>query len=266
MSETSSTQASAPSKFAPGTPSWVDVASTDIEKSKTFYTELFGWEAMDLGPDAGGYVMFSIGDAIVSAAGPIQGEGQPSAWSVYFATDNADETVRKVEAAGGKVIVAPFEVMDQGRMGVFADSAGAFFSVWEAAKMPGLGKMDAPNTFGWCELNAHGIDKAAEFYEKVFGWSAHRTDTSAGGPPYTEWQLGGKSFGGAMDMADSMMPPEVPPHWLVYFGATDVDAAAAKVLELGGTVMLEPHDYPGGKFAVVSDPVGASFGLMSPGK
>ena len=266
MSETSSTGAAAPIKFAPGTPSWVDVASTDIEKSKTFYTDLFGWEAMDLGPDAGGYVMFSIGGVIVSAAGPTQGEGQPSAWSVYFATENADETALKVEAAGGKVIVAPFEVMDQGRMGVFADSTGAFFSVWEAAKMPGLGKMDEPNTFGWCELNAHGIDNAAEFYEQVFGWSPHRTDASEGGPPYTEWQLGGKSFGGAMDMADTMMPPEVPPHWLVYFGSTDVDATAAKVAELGGTVLLEPHEYPGGKFAVVSDPVGASFGVMSPGK
>jgi len=266
MSETSSTGAAALSKFAPGTPSWVDVTSPDIEKSKAFYTSLFGWQAMDLGPEAGGYVMFTLGGAILSAAGPTQGEGQPSAWSVYFATDDADETARKVEAAGGKVIFAPSAVMDQGRMGVFTDPAGAFFSVWEAGKMPGLGKINEPNTFGWCELNAHGIDKAAEFYQQVFAWSAHRTDASADGPPYTEWQLGGKSFGGAMDMADTQMPPEVPPHWLVYFDTTDVDASAARVSELGGTVMLEPHEYPGGKFAVVSDPLGASFGLMSPGE
>lgn len=67
-------------------------------------------------------------------------------------------------------------------------------------------------------------------------------------------------------MADSGMPAEVPAHWLVYFVAEDVDALAARVLELGGSVMLEPHDYPGGKFAVVADPVGASFGLMMPGR
>jgi uncharacterized protein len=266
MSETTSAASAAPTTFAPGTPSWVDLSSADIAASKAFYTALFGWQANDLGPEAGGYVMFALDGAITAAVGPTQGEGQPSAWSVYFATKDADETARTVEAAGGRVIAPPFDVMDQGRMAVFTDSTGAFFSVWEAAKMPGLGTLDEPNTFGWCELNTRGVDNAAEFYANVFGWSPHRTEASQDGPPYTEWQLGGKSLGGAMDTADFGMPADVPPHWLVYFESADVDAAAARVAELGGTVMLEPHDYPGGKFAVVSDPVGASFGLMTPGK
>lgn len=267
MSETSSTGTAAPSKFAPGTPSWVDVSSTDVPKSRDFYTQLFGWRANDLGPDAGGYIMFLLDGAIVSALGGVQGEGQPSAWSVYFATDDAAETTRKVTESGGQVIVPAFDVMDQGKMGVFADPTGAFFAIWEAAKMTGVGKMNEPNTFGWCELNTRGVDKAGEFYKKVFGWDAHRPATSGqDGPPYTEWQLGGQSFGGAMDMADTGMPEGIPPHWLVYFIAADIEGTTARVKELGGAIMMEPTEYPGGKFSVVADPTGAAFGLMTPGK
>ncbi|HEV1998599.1 MAG TPA: VOC family protein [Candidatus Dormibacteraeota bacterium] len=266
MAETSTTPAAAPAKFTPGTPAWVDSTSTDTEKSKAFYPALFGWTANDLGEEAGNYVMFELEGAIVGATGPVQGEGQPAAWSVYFATDDADETARKVEAAGGKVIFPPLEVMDQGKMAVFADSTGAFFSVWQSAQMPGLGRIGAPNTFGWCELNTRGVDKAAEFYKGVFGWNAHKPDNGEGAPPYTEWQLNGQSFGGGIDMADTGMPEGIPPHWLVYFATDDIDTLAAKVAELGGKVMLEPREYPGGKFAVVTDPVGASFGLMTPGK
>lgn len=130
MSETSTTPA-APTRFTPGAPSWVDASSPDIPASKAFYTGLFGWQAMELPPEAGGYVMFALDGAIVAAVGPTQGEGQLAAWSVYFATEDADETARKVEAEGGKVVVPAFDVLDQGRTAVFQDPTGAYFSVWQ---------------------------------------------------------------------------------------------------------------------------------------
>jgi predicted enzyme related to lactoylglutathione lyase len=60
------------------------------------------------------------------------------------------------------------------------------------------------------------------------------------------------------------LPAEVPPHWLVYVEVADTDAAVAKVSQLGGAVMVAGTDYPGGRFAVVGDPQGAAFGLMTP--
>jgi predicted enzyme related to lactoylglutathione lyase len=248
--------------FAPGSPNWVDLSSPDPAGSRTFYSGLFGWQPMDLGEDAGGYVMFTLDGRIAAAVGAVQ-EGAHPAWSVYFCTPDADATAAAVTAAGGQVIVPPFDVMDQGRMAVFGDPTGAFFSVWQPAKMVGLGIKDAANAFGWCELNTRGVDRAAQFYGTVFGWKAHRPATSTEGMPYTEWQLDGQSFGGAMDMADSDMAEDVPPHWLVYFNSPDIDAAVARVRELGGRVMMEPQGYPGGKFAVVGDPSGTPFGLMS---
>mgnify|MGYP001499196416 FL=1 len=47
--------------YAPGTPSWIDLGTTDLPAAKAFYSALFGWEIVDMGPDAGGYCMAEIG-------------------------------------------------------------------------------------------------------------------------------------------------------------------------------------------------------------
>ena len=57
---------------------------------------------------------------------------------------------------------------------------------------------------------------------------------------------------------------DIPPHWLVYFGANDCDAVASKVKELGGEVLVPPRDIPStGRFAVLQDPQGAAFAIIS---
>ena len=244
---------------APGKAIWADLATTDIEKSKDFYSKLFGWEPQTLGPEAGGYVLFSLNAKTVAAVSPAQ-EGQFPAWSVYFGTDDADATAEAVESAGGKVIVPPFDVLDTGRMAVFQDPVGAFFSVWQPNKMKGFDLVDEPNTFSWAELNTKDTAGAEAFYPKVFGWGMKKNPGGDNAPAYTEWQIDGKSIGGEMDT--TTFPIEVPPFWLVYFAVADIDAAASKVKELGGQVMNGPSDYPGGKFAVLMDSNNTVFGLL----
>jgi len=141
--------------YAPGTVSWVDLASKDLEKSKAFYSKLFGWQAQTIeDPQAGGYTMFLINGKQASALGPNQDEQQPpSAWSIYFATEDAKKTAQAVKDAGGKVIAEPMDVMGQGVMAVFQDPTGAFFSVWQ----PGIHKgfevpPGQPSTYAWAEL------------------------------------------------------------------------------------------------------------------
>jgi uncharacterized protein len=97
------------------------------------------------------------------------------------------------------------------------------------------------------------------FYAAVFGW---RADTHGEGPmAYTEWQLGGRSIAGGMNMPPNA-PPNMPPNWLVYFAVDDVDAATAKVQELGGRVMMPSMDSPAGRFSVVADPHGGAFAVI----
>jgi uncharacterized protein len=247
--------------YAPGKPAWADLSTTDAAAGKTFYSKLFGWQPQDLGAEAGNYVIFQQDGKQVAALGPVQNPGQPSAWSVYIATDDAAATTKKVRDAGGTVALEPMEVMDQGTMAVFQDPIGAFISVWQPAKMKGFDLTNQPNSFAWAELNARGVEKTKPFYKKVFGWGDKTSPMGEGQPPYTEWQLGGESIGGGMELG-SDMPSNIPPFWLVYFGVADPDASAKNAAELGGKVNFGPADFPGGRFAVISDPQGATFGIL----
>ena len=80
------------------------------------------------------------------------------------------------------------------------------------------------------------------------------------GPPYYQFELGGERIAGGMEM-NPMVPAEVPSYWLVYFAVDDIESAFRTVIEAGGREMMPPTDFPGGRFAIVSDPQGAAFGL-----
>jgi uncharacterized protein len=248
----------------PAKPIWVDLATKDPQQATDFYSQLFGWEAdFDLGQDAGGYGMLKLGGKDVAGIGPLQSDGQPTAWSVYIGTDDADAVAEKVKAAGGNVIAPPFDVFDAGRMAVFQDNLGAFFSVWQPKQMAGAQVTGQPGSLGWAELDARGVAGSRPFYQQVFGWTVKESEAPAEGmPPYIEWQADGESIAGAMEMPP-MVPEQVPNFWLAYFSVADVDATAAKAKELGGQVSMPPMDYPGGRFAVLQDPQGATFAVMT---
>ncbi len=74
--------------------------------------------------------------------------------------------------------------------------------------------------------------------------------------------LDGEPVGGMMPMGD-MFPPQVPPHWTVYFAVEDADATVAEITALGGSVIAPPTDIPQGRFAAVSDPHGAMFSVIA---
>ena len=242
-------------------PAWVDLSTSDPAAAHAFYSKLFGWDIeVSTDPQYGGYAMAKSGGHDVAGIGPKQSAEAPSAWSVYIGTTDAEELTKKVQTAGGTVIAPPFDVGDQGRMAVFQDPAGAFISAWQPAEM-GEFHAGGTNQFGWAELWIRGIEKAQPFYEQVFGWTAKTSPTSEGAPPYTEFQLGGHSVAGGMEM-DATVPAEVPTHWLVYFNVEDVDGAFKTAMEAGGHELMAPMDFPGGRFAVLHDAQGAVFGLL----
>jgi predicted enzyme related to lactoylglutathione lyase len=246
--------------YSPGTPCWVELGTSDIDSAVTFYGGLFGWDAAPSQEGTGGYRLAMLRDRPVAGLSPLMSDQQPVAWSTYIATDSADGTAEKVKANGGQVIVEPMDVMELGRMAVFLDPQGAAFGVWEPKQFQGAGIVNEPGTLAWNELATRDIDGAKAFYTAVFGWTVD--DRAFGGNSYTIWQNDGEGIGGGMAMGDQF-PPEVPPHWAVYFAADDVDAKAEKAKELGGTVTVPPMDIPDvGRFAVISDPQGAVFSIL----
>jgi len=242
-------------------PAWVDLSSADAAASRTFYSKVFGWQ-VEVNPDPqyGGYALAKLDGKDVGGIGPTMSPDAPTAWNIYIGTEKVDDLARNVTAAGGTVVAPPFDVRDQGRMAVFQDPSGAFISAWQGTRMGGF-QTDVDNSYGWSELNARGIEQAIPFYAAIFGWTISRSDMGEGQPPYTQFQLDGQSIAGAWEM-NAMVPADVPSYWQVYFGAADVDVAYGKALEAGGREMLPPQDFPGGRFAIVGDPQGASFGLL----
>jgi predicted enzyme related to lactoylglutathione lyase len=243
-------------------PVWVELSTPDSAASRDFYSRLFGWQ-VEVHPDPqyGGYGMARIGDQDAAGIGPKQAPDAPTTWSIYIGTDDIDALADKVTHAGGTVVAPPFDVGDQGRMAVFQDPTGAFISGWQAAGMRNFA-VHQPNAFAWAELNARGLDQALRFYETVFGWTHSTSEAEGDSPPYTQFAVDGHNIAGAMEMNPGI-PASVPSYWMPYFGVADVDQAFQQTLQAGGREMVSPQNYPGGRFAIVSDPHGASFGLMN---
>jgi len=158
-------------------------------------------------------------------------------------------------------VAPPFDVGDQGRMAAFQDPSGAVISAWQGGAMNSQMPIGEANTFGWAELSARGVDKAIPFYQKVFGWTPKANDMGPGQPAYTEFQLGGESVAGGQEM-QAMVPPQVPSYWLVYFTVADVDKSFKTATQAGARELVAPMEFPGGRFAILTDPQGASFGLL----
>src|SRR4051794_38245060 len=238
-------------EYPPGTPSWVDLSTPDVDAAVGFYCALFGWDATEPGPveETGGYRMFTLNGASVAGVAPIMQEGQPTVWSTYIATDDADDLARRVEAAGGGVIAAPFDVMDAGRLAIFTDAAGgAVFGAWQPGVHRGAQVVNQVGALSWNELDTRDPEAAQRFYGEVFGWAATPLGPE-GEAAYYSFALGGRTIGGMLPMGD-LFPPEVPANWVTYFGSEDLESTTTQVKRLGGNLLMPRREVPAGAFAV----------------
>jgi len=239
---------------------WHELMTTDPKAAKVFYTELCGWSTkdMDMGP-MGTYTLFNAGEIGVGGMMKAQ-DGMPSNWLVYVGADDADATMKKIGAQGGKTLVPPTDVPDMVRFAIATDPQGAAFGVLKPlgprANDPVPDNQGVENTFCWDELHTTDPKAAAAFYSTIFSWTGKVGDNDP--MQYWHWQNDGKDIGGMM----KLMMPNVPPHWLAYVAKKDVDAATKRVSSLGGKVMMEPMDIQkAGRFSVVQDPAGGTFAL-----
>jgi uncharacterized protein len=236
-----------------GTFIWHEQHSTDVEKSKSFYTDLLGWNT-EAWPGEMEYTIVKVGDQGHGGIMAAQG-GAPSHWLGHVLVEDPDEIARRAEAAGGKVLFGPQDIPEVGRFALIADPQGAILSAF-APKGEG---MLVEGVFVWDELHTSDTAAAKSFYGEVFGWKAR--DEDMGGVTYTIFSTpSGTDVGGCFPLEEGM---QAPPHWLVYIAADDIDATTARAKELGATVFVEPADIPNvGRFSVVQDPTGAVFGLF----
>ena len=244
-----------------GAPVWIDLLTSDQDRSASFYGELFGWtlEEPD-GRDYGGYRNF-LHDGVRIAGMMTKQPGMelPDLWSVYLASPDITETLDRVQAAGGQVHLAPQEVYELGLFGMVMDPAEAAVGVWQPGTHKGFGRIDEPGAPAWFELHTRDFAAAVRFYEQAFAWPV----TIVGDSDefrYATYGEGEAQRAGIMD-ASSFLPEGVPAHWAVYFDVVDADATIATATKLGGAVVQPAEDTPYGRLASLTDATGALFKL-----
>ncbi|HUO47210.1 MAG TPA: VOC family protein [Acidimicrobiales bacterium] len=248
-----------------GSPCWADLWTSDVEGSRRFYGELFGWEANEPSPEFGGYFMFHRqGVPVCGAMGDMGDMSATDTWKIYLDTEDVAKTA-ELAAASGAEIVAPAEaVADLGIQLVLTDPTGAYVGAWQPGTFPGftvLGEHGAP---GWFELFTRDFATSRQFYGTVFRWE---TDLVADTDEFRYATMrnpdGEGELAGIMD-ASAFLPAGVPDHWSVYWEVDDAAASVATVVSLGGSIVDDVQDTPYGRMATVADPAGATFKLRTP--
>ena len=235
-----------------------------------FYAGIFGWrfdERMALASGARYLVATLDGREVAAVTSAPDASSASTAWRTFVAVESADRTGEQVRVAGGAVLRGPFELLDN-RVAVCADPSGAIFGLWQPGSIQGAQMVNAPNSWNFSELNTDDRDTAERFYGEVFGWQTSVMDVGTGGPPYTLWHLPGeltpesRSIAGMSEMGDEY-PTEVPAHWSSAFAVDDTDRVTARAEELGASVRMAPFDTPVGRTAVLADPHGAVFSVIT---
>lgn len=255
-----------------GTPCWVDLLAPDPVRAEEFYADLFGWSYQDAGPGTGGYRIATLRGLAVAGLGAAQAGGNGSsgepgapAWTTYLWSDDADAAAERIGAAGGLVLRAPAEVPRAGRTALAQDRTGAVFGVWQGRESRGAQLANEPGAFTWNENLNDDPAAARAFYRAAFGFKYEK---------FAEWEteydlfeIDGAVRGGIGAKPPAAGPaaagPAAPNAWHTYFSVADTDDAVAMVVKGGGAVVREARDTKVGRIAMVADPDGAPFRVIS---
>jgi len=119
----------------------------------------------------------------------------------------------------------------------------------------------APGALCWAEVYSRDGTATDGFYRSLFDYDQVQQGDGTNFD-YTAWVLAGRAVCGRMAVTDDLAAAG-PPHWIVYVSVSDVDATAAAVPRLGGTVSREPTDTPYGRWAMIADPHGAELAVVT---
>ncbi|WFP60060.1 VOC family protein [Mesorhizobium sp. WSM4904] len=249
---------------------WYELMTTDLDAAEAFYTAVVGWKAEPFAK-APGMPRYIVMNSAVRGVGGLMTMpedaakmGMPPAWLGYIYTKDVDASTKALQEAGGTVHRPPDDIPEVGRFAVVADPQGATFMFLQP-NQPGQPPVPAttPGHIGWHELYTSDWKAAFDFYAGQFGWeSAGEFDMGEMGV-YKTFTAGPESGGGMMNK-----PPQIPvPVWQFYFNVDAIDAAAKRVTDNGGKVLMGPMEVPSAQWVVqCQDPQGAHFALLAPGR
>jgi predicted enzyme related to lactoylglutathione lyase len=255
--------------YEPGVPCWIDALLPDPDAAIAFYGELFGWEFAGPGEmpgdPPGRYYVARLRGRDVAGVGS-QPAGVPPSWNTYVYVDSADDAARAARDAGGTVVTEPFDAAPAGRLAVLADPAGAVICVWEPGQRKGAQLVNEPGAWAMSHLRTPDPERAAAFYGAVFGWTTESFRAGGDEATFTVFRVPGYVGGEPRQPVSREVVATMgaangdgASDWSLDFWDRDVDATAAKAVELGGSVVAGPFDTPMSRTAVLADPHGIAF-------
>lgn len=241
---------------APGEPIWLELTTTDFDSSRAFYRGVFGWDSASSMESLDGAVTLRLDGGHVARLVP----GVDDGWVVYLKTADAQASTAAVRAHGGAVELGPARVDDLGVMTIATDPSGARVGFWQPMTHPGFEAENVPGSPVWFELHTLDFAAAVPFYTAVADWQPRSMGDADGFRMVVNGEPG-SARAGIYDAARDDLDDESA--WMPYLAVADVDAAAARIRELGGSLLDDPVDTPFGRMAHATDPLGTLFTIIS---
>ena len=253
-------------EYPPGVPCWVETLQPDPWAAMRFYRELFSWDFVATRGMQGAtasYIAQLRGLDVGAVCPPLNIPNHGAQWIKHVRVASVSEMARTALAAGGQILIEPFEVAPGGRMAILSDPAGATFAIAESNAGRAARLVNESQAWALSTLRTSATKTSEDFYAALFGW----TTQAVGKSGFSIFRLAGY-FGGVpfqpvpRDVVAGMQLAAAegePPHWEIDFWVDDVDKTAAHAATVGGTVMVSPQDTGLFRYAMIADPQGAVF-------
>jgi uncharacterized protein len=243
-----------------GAPCWAELATADLDASRRFYCELFGWGATASGEDS---LDFSCDGVLTGSARVCTPARDDAGWCVYFSTDDLAAAVSHAESLGATLTSPITARRDEAVLADVLDPAGVLHGFWQASTFPGFTVLGEEGHPSWFELRTEAFAAAVDYYasvNRVFPAQVGDSDEFR----YTI--LMGIEEGGELAGIHDIAPPgqRSPCGWSVYWHVADQDRVAASARDLGATVVEAPGETPHGVLCTIRDPLGTELKLRAP--
>jgi predicted enzyme related to lactoylglutathione lyase len=245
----------------PGKFIWADLVTDDVARARSFYGQLFGWQFFSVG----GYVI-GMNDSypmcgMFQKERPTNDAKAKPRWIGYISVSDVGKAEKSAKKAGGRTVIPKQNFPKRGEQAVLADPEGALFGVMRSSGGDPEDSLAGPGDWIWMQLLSLDAQKAGQFYGAVGGYDVVENTVS---DRLNDYVLVSKGFARATIRRLAVRREEVNPTWLPYVRVENVDETVTKARQLGGKVLVEPKpELLGGKVAVIADPGGATFGILS---
>lgn len=226
-----------------------ELATNDVEKSKAFYGELFGWTFETIPGKPRDYTVVRKDGKFIGGMFEFIRDGKThenGEWIPMFSIPDVDSASDGIESAGGAIVSGPRDLPDRGRLTLATDPQGAVFLLLSSNHGDPKDSDPEMDTWVWDELWTSDPDSALKFYDDIFAYDSESRDSTISHLYYL-LSRDGQKRGGIMQLPN----PEIRPHWVPFIRVESVTAIVDQAVNLGAKLIGKPQQTAHGDMAAL---------------